>query len=222
MSSGQDGQREARATPGRCLVVWLAGTLALLLLLAWLRPDLSIGTTQDGQDGPTFDRLLVNLGAAAASLAAAWLWALTSAVAGLAACGRSRCRVPGLPRRWRRLVLVACGAALIGTGAPAAGAGPGAVSADDRTDARGGPVLAGLPYPDRTGPDEARRCGAQRLVEVRVGDTLWELARRQLPRGPDDVAVTRAWHRLYALNRAAVGNDPDLIHPHLRLRVPCR
>lgn len=225
----------------RCLLVWLASTLALVLLLTWLCPDVwvgqwvsqsvspTLGPTLGPSVGPSvgpsastsFDRLLVRLCAAAASLVALWLWTLTTLVTAMAAWGCSPSRVPGIPSGWRRLVLAACGAALVGTGSPAVGA------ADDRAGQLPAtvdhPVLHGLPYPDRTGPGAGPRCTTtQRVVVVRAGDTLWELARARLARGADDLAVTRAWQRLYTLNRSVVGDDPDLIHPHLRLRLPCR
>ena len=235
MDSGPHGECSERATLGRCGLVWFTSTLALLLLLGWLRPDLPAGMPDGagyaGPSTPSFDLLLVRLSAVAATLAAAWLWALTTLVAGMAALGRSPCRVPGLPHAWRRLVLTACGVALVGAGSPAVAAAVAVppLSAErvaERADHRAGAPLAGLPYPDRTGPDarsgDRPVCAAPRQVVVRTGDTLWDLARDQLGPGADDRAHTRAWHRLYALNRAVVGADPDLIHPHLRLRVPCR
>lgn len=230
METGLGSTSGQRAVRGRCWLVWLSSTLVLLLVLAWLRPDLPLagqprlGTTAAGPAGPSFEMFLVRACALAAGLACVWLWVLTTVVAVLAAQGRGRSRVPGLPRLWRHLVLTACGVALVGTGSAA-------VAAPDGTPAHDGSVLAGLPYPDRTGPDrtgpdrtgpDRTGCPAEGLLVVRAGDTLWELARRQLAPGADHAAITRAWHRLYARNRAVIGADPDLIHPHLRLRVPCR
>ncbi|HEY0949875.1 LysM peptidoglycan-binding domain-containing protein, partial [Nocardioides sp.] len=85
-------------------------------------------------------------------------------------------------------------------------------------------VLAGLPFPDRavglpghalraTGPVRPA-CGEEaRTVVVRHGDSLWELAAVHL-------GDARRWPEIYALNRAAIGADPGLIHPDTRLRLP--
>jgi nucleoid-associated protein YgaU len=57
-------------------------------------------------------------------------------------------------------------------------------------------------------------------VVVAGGDCLWSIARRVLPRHATPGEVDRAWHRIYAANRAAVGADPDLIRPGTLLRLP--
>jgi nucleoid-associated protein YgaU len=49
-------------------------------------------------------------------------------------------------------------------------------------------------------------------LEVRPGDTLWELSARHL-------GAPVAWPRLHAANEAQV-RDPDLIFPGQRLRLP--
>jgi nucleoid-associated protein YgaU len=67
--------------------------------------------------------------------------------------------------------------------------------------------LDGLPLPDRPTGHPAR---VTSTVVVAPGDTLSGLARE----------AGTTWPRLYAANRAAVGDDPDLIHPGLRLRLP--
>ncbi|GHD87731.1 M23 family metallopeptidase [Streptomyces naganishii] len=50
-----------------------------------------------------------------------------------------------------------------------------------------------------------------RTYTVRPGDCLSKIAGAQHVRG--------GWHRLYADNRQAVGDDPSLIHPGLKLRL---
>ncbi|MCW2960061.1 MAG: peptidoglycan-binding protein [Thermoleophilia bacterium] len=45
---------------------------------------------------------------------------------------------------------------------------------------------------------------------VRPGDNLSVIARR----------YGLTWQQLYAANRAAVGANPNLIHPGLQLRIP--
>jgi nucleoid-associated protein YgaU len=55
---------------------------------------------------------------------------------------------------------------------------------------------------------------------VRPGDTLWRIAAGLLPASVDTAAVASLCGRLYDLNRAVIGDDPDLIRPGQRLRVP--
>ena len=55
--------------------------------------------------------------------------------------------------------------------------------------------------------------GGPQRVTVRPGDTLWDLAADHLGSGD-------RWPAIYALNRAVIGADPDLIQPAQRLRLP--
>jgi resuscitation-promoting factor RpfA len=56
---------------------------------------------------------------------------------------------------------------------------------------------------------------------VRPGDTLWAIAEANLPpRWRSAAIIDRYWRQVYDANRAAVGPDPDLIHPGTRLLVP--
>lgn len=59
----------------------------------------------------------------------------------------------------------------------------------------------------------------EEVVVVR-GDTLWDIAARQL--GPDASAaeIADAWGRWYEANRSVIGDDADLILPGQRLQVP--
>ncbi|MFJ1968223.1 peptidoglycan DD-metalloendopeptidase family protein [Streptomyces sp. NPDC087903] len=50
-----------------------------------------------------------------------------------------------------------------------------------------------------------------RTYSVRAGDYLSKIA--------DEQNVSGGWHRLYQDNRAAVGEDPSLIHPGLKLSI---
>ncbi|MGW1619008.1 LysM peptidoglycan-binding domain-containing protein, partial [Streptomyces sp. NPDC002172] len=52
---------------------------------------------------------------------------------------------------------------------------------------------------------------AHRIYTVVPGDYLSKIAREQNVRG--------GWHRLYADNRQAVGDNPSLIHPGLKLTL---
>ena len=89
-------------------------------------------------------------------------------------------------------------------------------------------MLAGLPLPDRptgppqrTGPAPLLREHAAREVRVAPGDTLWDVAARDLP-GATAAAVDRHWRLIWRVNRAAIGPDPDLIRPGTHLRLPPR
>ena len=56
---------------------------------------------------------------------------------------------------------------------------------------------------------------------VEEGDTLWDIAASHLaPAERSLPTVHRYWQRIYRVNRAVIGGDPDLIHPGTRLHVP--
>ncbi|EAP97582.1 hypothetical protein JNB_18968 [Janibacter sp. HTCC2649] len=57
-------------------------------------------------------------------------------------------------------------------------------------------------------------------VVVHRGDTLWSIAARHLGPQASDAEIARAWPRWFDLNRALIGDDPDLILPGQILRVP--
>lgn len=109
-------------------------------------------------------------------------------------------------------------------------------------------VLEGLPVPDR--PWSAREApptirSQPERVRVRAGDSLWAIAAAHLPapelttqhsgaeRVPDrnpahrlppprHAEIAAAWPRWFDVNRARIGDDPDLISPGTRLVVPRR
>lgn len=96
-------------------------------------------------------------------------------------------------------------------------------------------ALAGLPLPDRVpGAGVGQAGGGGRDVpapnasvadgsthRVRPGESLWSIAEGLLPdAGVDELDV--AWRRIYAVNRVAVGPDPDLLMPGTSLRLPGR
>ncbi len=118
----------------------------------------------------------------------------------------------GTPGRLERLILwSALGASLLGRIAPSAAAPPPApirVLADPAGSARP--------------PDPTPR--TERVHVVRPGDTLWDIAAAALA-GRDGIPPTSRriahyWPRVYAANREVIGDDPDLIHPGQRLRLP--
>lgn len=81
------------------------------------------------------------------------------------------------------------------------------------------PPVAASPSPPASQP--APLVTANTAVVVHAGDTLWSIARAQLPSsersGP---AVAAAWPRWWQANHAQIGDDPDLIHPGQRLTPP--
>jgi len=185
-------------------VVWVVATVVVVGLLCWLGPDLTGSVA-------TLEEALTRLAALAAAGCAVWAWAVTTATVALAVRGGARALVPGCPSGWRRMVLAACGVALVsGTLTPAqATDGP-------RGGGRDASVVAGLPLPDRPTGHRSRPTASpppDQHVVVAPGDSLWSIAVERLGSGA-------AWQRLYAVNRAVVGADPDLIHPGQRLRLP--
>ena len=88
-------------------------------------------------------------------------------------------------------------------------------------------LIDGLPLPDRAtttmrlSPVFARTSDLEQdHVVVRPGDTLWELARGDLPRGADDRAVVEHVREIHETNRAVIGADPNLIRPGQQLLMP--
>ncbi|MDQ6935549.1 MAG: LysM peptidoglycan-binding domain-containing protein [Actinomycetota bacterium] len=182
--------------------------------------------------GVGFSELLVTGSAWAVLCCTTWLLLVSASVAAEAfSAGRLRpARYTACPDTWRLRLLAVCGVALLAGVGPAAAAGPGG-SGD-----HGSPGVDGLPLPDRpvgalrhrvpaqpTGhrsPERPRLWRSSRLIVVAPGDSLWRIASRLLPPDADDGAVARATTALYQANRAAIGADPDLILPGLRLRIP--
>lgn len=210
------------ARHSRCLVVWAATTLGVALLLVWLSPDLP--TTPADLASP-FDRVVIHGAALVLALCACWWWSVTTAVVLDTLRAGHRTQVPGVPGAVRRLVLAACGVALVSTAQPAL-ATPGAVHEHTHAGARG-VVVDGLPLPVRPlGAVRTRRVHAPPQVSappevvVADGDSLWSLAAARLGPGAVDADVTTYWHRIHALNRTSIGPDPDLLHPGQRLLLP--
>lgn len=181
--------------------------------------------------GEGFSGLLVSGAALVAAASAAWsLLVLVAGTVEAATEGRiAVLRFTGCPAAWRRQLLrllVPVIAPLLGVGTlTAASASPGPARPGHGST---GPALAmtldGLPLPDRQ-PDAAA-VPAERPstngLEVRPGDTLWQLAAGLLPSGADTREVAELCRRLYAVNRALIGEDPDVIRPGQQLRVPGR
>lgn len=207
----------------RCLTVWLAVTAAAAACW-WLAVPVVDGTLASGR-GASFADLLVALCAAALLAATGWLWVVATHTVGGLLLGRVPAAHGGLARR---LVLVACGAALAaGMASPATAAGGDS-----------GDLLAGLSLPDRASAPAAIRVPSpvrpdaqtvraaepaeeepQSPVEhvVAPGDSLWSIAQDHHRPGSD---IDAEWRRLWQHNRDVIGDDPDLILPGQRLRLP--
>ncbi len=168
--------------------------------------------------GVTFDRLIVDMAACGAVVAAAML-VLSALLTVLATLTGSTfpwlarlAKVSG-PPWWRRAVLAACGLAIA---TPAAAS---AAAAHD-TDHHGGCAtscavrLDGLSLPDLPVADPPDR------ITVRPGDSLWSLAGDDLGPRAGDVEIARRVAALYAANRSTIGPDPDLIFPGTHLHAP--
>ena len=161
--------------------------------------------------------LLVAACATGLALALAWLWVVTTVtVAGLLAATPR----PGSARTGgatRRLILLACGAAVVaGTSVPAQASG-----GDGRD------LLAGLTLPERAvapaqrhrapEPPASATAASPQIYVVRAGDSLWSISRDH----PDGSAsVDHRWRAIWHANRDVLGSDPDLIIPGQVLRLP--
>lgn len=147
-------------------------------------------------------------------LAAALLWLvllLATVLVEAASAGRWQpSRWTGAPLAWRRTLLALAVAAL-----PAVGITP--AHADPSGRASGATAVEGLPLPSR--PAGGLAADQPASVTVRSGDSLWAIARRQVP-GADDATLVRFVEHLHESNRAVIGADPDLIVPGQRLVLP--
>lgn len=76
-----------------------------------------------------------------------------------------------------------------------------------------------LDWPGAAAPAPVRP-SAPAAVVVRPGDTLWGIAADHLPTGAGPAAIAQAWPAWWSANRAAIGSDPDLIHPGTPLVPP--
>lgn len=89
--------------------------------------------------------------------------------------------------------------------------------APGETDAPATPSAGDEPGADRDG---AARPPLRRHVVVR-GDTLWDIARSQLPAGERSRSNTAVyWPLIHAANKRVIGHDPDLLLPGMRLIIP--
>jgi hypothetical protein len=219
---------------GRCALVWMSVTAAMAGLIDVLGPwAIALRTAVSPAGATPFDRALPDLAAAGLLVCAGWAWLTTSAVVvevlrGRVGSGTSS----GVPAGLRRVVLAACGVALAGGLGHPAYAASGQPHRPTSVVAR----LTGLPLPDlvatgrrpghhpRRHPRQHQYGGAtqvaERIVVVAPGDTLWSIAARNLPPGCRAEAISGYWRAIYAENHAAIGPDPDLIEPGIRIHLP--
>lgn len=206
------------ASAARCLLVW-ATTSAVAALLVMLLAPAALAPAGG------FDALLVRGCSAALVACAAWAWLSVTVVVVEARSGRGPAVPhPGVPHELRRLVLRACGLALVG--ASAAGVAPAAATPDHLQQgtvvgAATVDALVGLPLPQRAVGAAHRPSSTPVLVGP--GDSLWSLSADHLATDgerPTDAAVAAYWPRLHAANRDVVGPDPDLLRPGQALRLP--
>jgi hypothetical protein len=210
-----------RGSPSRCLLTWLVASAAAGGAAAWALPDLAPPPAVGQGSGPTpsFDAWLPSLCAGVTALCAGWGWLVTTVVVLEALGRRPRAASAGVPAWARRVLLGACGVAVLGSAAPA----PAAPAPGDGEGREWPAVLDGLPLPDRAeGRDVSSLPEPHRRHRVRPGDSLWSVAEATLratgaPAAAADVAAY--WPRIYALNRDLVGADPNLIRPGQLLRL---
>lgn len=206
----------------RPYAVWLGVTLAAAAAAASV-PDAWRAAATGATPGRTADVLVAGCGTVLA-LSLGWLWLVTSVTVVELVAGRE----PRGGGATRRLVLLACGAAVVaGTALPAQAAG-----------GDGAEVLVGLPLPERpvapapvpragrtTAPTAATGTVATPVTRpatpdtyvVRAGDSLWSIARAHPAPGAD---VESRWRAIWRHNHDVVGDDPDLIHPGQALHLP--
>lgn len=230
-------ERSHQGQPWRCLGVWLASTLALGTLTVWVAPEISTARQALATrtiSAHSFADLLVWVCAGALLVCSAWLWLVTSLIAADAARGRVEPEFPGCPAAVRRLLLMACGVALLGglvtpahTLAPAADPAPTApADSTDRSRVKGLPLpdrASSVPPPSRRRSDRATShsaLGRGGHVVVRHGDTLWAIAARSLVPEATDADIDERWRAIHHLNRTVIGADPDVIQPTQRLHLP--
>lgn len=210
------------ARAARPVAVWLAVSAVALASAAALPGAWEAVADRAGRPGAEVE-VLVAVCATGLAVSLAWLWAITTATVAGVLVGSGR---PAAPRgATRRLVLLACGVAVV------AGSGTPALAAGD--DADGAMLLAGLPMPERAvapAAEPARQpevrpvvrpaptAALQRYV-VRTGDSLWSIAESH-PEPGTSPSVHERWQAIWQANRDVVGDDPDLILPGQALRLP--
>jgi nucleoid-associated protein YgaU len=63
------------------------------------------------------------------------------------------------------------------------------------------------------GGERGQDATSRRTYTVKAGDTLSDIAQAEM-------GNANRWPELYAANKEAVGPNPDMIHPGLKLEIP--
>ena len=191
-------------SPARPLAVWLLVSVAAAAAVASVPAAWGLARSGAGADAVTDLVVAVCTTALAAALGRLWLVTATTVVGIL----RGRTLPSGATRR---LVLLACGVAVVaGTATPALAAG-----GDGRE------LLAGLSLPERAVAPVVHRTAATAPADadtylVRPGDSLSSIALAH----PGSGSLEDRWRAIWRTNRDVVGDDPDLILPGQALRLP--
>jgi hypothetical protein len=165
----------------------------------------------------------------------AWLVAVTAAVsatrlpgaAGLAGRALARRVAPAAVRRVLELALgLTVAAGVLGASPASAGthvppAPPAAAAALDWPTPPPSTAAPALDWNPPSAP-VATPAAASHPVVVQPGDSLWAIAADHLPAGATNAQIAQAWPTWWSANRAAVGGEPDLIHPGLSLTPPAQ
>lgn len=176
--------------------------------------------------------ILVGMLAAVPVLRAAFGLAI---VIGSRAVGRSSGRLHDygmslLPKFAKALLTAGIGLGTVASGAHATPPPPRlvldrVVEFPARTEA---PTPAGVGTAQASGPRSPApqphgESAASREYRVNPGDSLWSIAKAELSRSerlPSNQEIDAAWRQLWLENLHVVGNDPSLIYPGQRLRIP--
>ena len=98
--------------------------------------------------------------------------------------------------------------------APASAAAPAAPPAPGSLAAPAAPPAPARPSAPLASP-------ATKPVVVHTGDSLWSIARAELPSdGRSDAAVAASWPRWWRTNYAQIGDNPNVIQPGQQLTPP--
>lgn len=207
----------------------VGATLAAGSLLAWSASPRVVALVHPGPGSnhagaATLDVMVVDLATSAAAviwlvMAAAVVWTLMVELVSARWPSHWFHRFAG-PAGWRRLVLGTLGLSFV---APTVTGAPGWAGDEHphrRCDAVCAVEIVGLQLPQLQPDGIAERPQRTSLVTVQRGDSLWLIATRQLRASAGDGAVARFSTRLYDVNRAEIGPDPDLIFAGTRLISP--
>jgi murein DD-endopeptidase MepM/ murein hydrolase activator NlpD len=122
-------------------------------------------------------------------------------------------RRPKTQRFTRSIAVAGTGGAALALpliGATGAQAAPAQSAAAQSVSSVSEKVVQAVPVAQKTAA-ESKTAASTTTYTVRAGDYLSKIA--------DEQNVSGGWQRLYEDNREAVGNDPSLIHPGLKLSI---